>query len=535
MAQNIDTALNEARRLHARRDYDGALGAYAAILAADPSRLDALDPLVAILEMARTPAFHPRLAALIESALALPGANTEALTQSATHQLALKYRMADPQQAPARDLLLAMARDGLMLSTLSNCIVRDTTFESFMCRVRRALCVKDAPVAFRPLVLALARQADNNEYLWPQDEQDAAALGALGDDAYAVACRAMYSRVDAGASTDPDLAQFVAILTGLREKVRAAETRIPALAPLADTTSREVGAMYEENPYPRWLNLRRIQPFDIRAELSQRFAFAGPFPVFAQPLRVLMPGAGTGQHPLSVAANYANVEVEAIDLSLASLAYGLTMAMELGIANIHFAQADILDLPKLGSSWGHAESIGVLHHMADPKAGLAAICEVVVPGSFVRLGLYGEHARAVIVEARDAITRYGYKSDLPGLRAFRADVMAGKLGERLKRELPQWADFHSASLLRDLCFHVMEHRYDIAKLRALLAGLPLRFLGFDFSFGHAAARTEDVPALRAYAKKFPKETSFSDLADWEAIERADPALFGGYQFWLVRT
>jgi SAM-dependent methyltransferase len=293
--------------------------------------------------------------------------------------------------------------------------------------------------------------------------------------------------------------------------------------------------MYEENPYPRWLNLRRIPPFDIRAELAERFAFAGPFPAFASPLRVLMPGAGTGQHPLSVAANYADVQVEAVDLSRASLAYGLTMAEAHGIPNVHFAQADILDLPDLGSSWGHAESIGVLHHMADPKAGLAAIARVLVPGSFLRLGLYGERGRAVVVEARRLIAERGYRSDLAGLRAFRADVVAGRLGERLARELPQWNDFHSASLLRDLCFHVMEHRYDIAGIRRLIEGLPLRFLGFDFSLGHALHRSENVPALRAYSRRFPKETTFSDLEKWEQVERADADLFTGYQFWLLRT
>ena len=28
-------------------------------------------------------------------------------------------------------------------------------------------------------------------------------------------------------------------------------------------------------------------------------------------------------------------------------------------------------LPSLGSTWGHIESVGVLHHMASPRAGLS--------------------------------------------------------------------------------------------------------------------------------------------------------------------
>ncbi len=535
MEQKIDEALAKARRLHASRDLDGALGAYAAILAADPLQLDALDGLISILEMARTPAFHPRLAGLIESALATPGANTDALSQSATAQLVRKYRMGDPQQVPARDVLLAMARDGLMLATLVCCIVRDPVFEAFMCRVRRALCTPDMPVAAMPLVLALAIQADNNEFIWPQDEDDATDLAALGSDAFAIARRAMYATPDAAAGNFPELAGLVATTLTAPQNVRNAQSRIPTLMPIADGTSLAVRSMYEANPYPRWLNLRRIVPFDIRAELSRRFAFAGPFPVFTSPLRVLMPGAGTGQHPLTVAANYADVQVEAVDLSLASLAYGLVKAETIGVPNIHFSQGDILDLPKLGASWGHVESIGVLHHMASPRAGLEALVAVTVPGSFMRLGLYGEHGRAAVVEARAAIAARGYGSDLAGLRAFRADVLSGALGKRLQAELPLWPDFHSASLLRDLCFHVMEHRFDIAGIRRLLDGLPVRFLGFDFGFGQAAARSDDVPATRAYAKRFRKETTFADLANWEAVEKADPSLFGGYQFWLVRT
>jgi SAM-dependent methyltransferase len=535
MEQKIEDALAKAQRLHAARDYDGALGAYAAILAKDTSQLVALDGLVAILEMARTPSYHPQLAALIESALATPGANTEALSQPATAQLSSKYRMADPGQSPSRDLLLAMARDRLLIATLVCCIVRDPVFEAFMCRTRRALCAPDMPVAAMPLALSLAHQADNNEHVWPQDEADADALASLSDDAFSAARRAMFVPLDEAAARHPELAGLIAATVGAREAVRNAQSRIPTVMPLSDTTSLAVGAMYEANPYPRWLTLRRIQPFDIRAELSQRFDFAGPFPAFASPLRVLMPGAGTGQHPLTVAANYADVAVEAVDLSRASLAYGLSKADQYEIRNIHFAQGDILDLPKLGSSWGHVESIGVLHHMANPRAGLEALVAVSVPGSFVRLGLYGERGRAIVVEARAAIAQRGYGADLKGLRAFRADVLSGALGKRLQAELPHWSDFHSASLLRDLCFHVMEHRYDIAGIRRLLDGLPLRFLGFDFGMGHAAQRSDDVPAIRAYKKRFRKETTLSDLANWEAVEKADPSLFDGYQFWLLRT
>jgi SAM-dependent methyltransferase len=252
-------------------------------------------------------------------------------------------------------------------------------------------------------------------------------------------------------------------------------------------------------------------------------------------LRVLMPGAGTGQHPLTVAVNYKDVTVDGIDLSRNSLGYAMRMAQRHGAMNAGFAQADILALPALGANWGHIECVGVLHHLADPKAGLAALSQVLVSGGLMRLGLYGEQARRDIVAARNAIAAKGYGDDLAGLRAFRSDVLAGVLGKALQDTLPRWPDFHSASLLRDLCFHVQETRYDISGIKALLDGLPLRFLGFEFPRGHAQVQDRNAPALQAYAKAHPKDKAMADLDRWAALEAKNPALFPGYAFWLLRV
>jgi Zn-dependent M28 family amino/carboxypeptidase len=76
MERDLAAELSRARAAHTAGNLDAALQGYAAILAAAPGALDALDGLTAILEMARTEKFHPGLADLIRSALATPGANT---------------------------------------------------------------------------------------------------------------------------------------------------------------------------------------------------------------------------------------------------------------------------------------------------------------------------------------------------------------------------------------------------------------------------------------------------------------------------
>jgi SAM-dependent methyltransferase len=525
-------AFADARNAHAAGDLDTALGAYAAALKAEPGHVGAADGLVAILEMARTPGFHSGLAELLVLALGTESAESEALSLSAAHQLVRKYRMADPGQTPSRDILAAMAKDALLLATLERTICRDPVLEAFLIRARAALCAKDAPATLMPLALALARQAHNNECIWAQDPAECAALPF---DAFGHARRAMYAPLAEEAATYPELAGLAEATIVQAASVRDTAATVPTLTPIAGAASEKVRAMYEANPYPRWLRLRRTEQVDIRAEIAKRYLPGETLPEFARPLRVLMPGAGTGQHPLLVAANYRDVTVDGIDLSRASLGYAMRMAQLHGLSNAGFAQADILALPSLGSNWGHIECVGVLHHLADPKAGLDALSRVLVPGGLMRLGLYGEYARRDIVAARAAIAAKGYGDDLAGLRKFRTDVLAGALGKELRESLPLWPDFHSASLLRDLCFHVQETRYDIPKLKALLDGLPLRFLGFEFPRGHAQRQDLDAPAFRAYAKAHPKDAAMADLDRWAALEAKNPALFPGYAFWLLRT
>jgi SAM-dependent methyltransferase len=357
--------------------------------------------------------------------------------------------------------------------------------------------------AIDELVASLAEQAWFNEYIWPDDPM-------VTDNAKA--------------------AMFRPLATPRAEQAeeRALAAEIPEIAPVTDTVSQSVAAMYEANPYPRWTHLPRRPAVDVRAALLRDLPHAQAVDFGDGPLAVLMPGAGTGQHPLTVASSYNNAAVTGVDLSRASLAYGMRMAARHGVGNIEFLHGDILDLPKLGRIFDHAECVGVLHHMADPKAGLLAISSVLRPGAFLRLGLYGEGARTLVVKARRDIEAAGLPATLAGLREFRRKVMSGEW--RRLRPLTAWEDFWSASLLRDLCFHVQEHRFTVSRLRSFLEGSGLRFLGFEFNVGAAQRSDAGAGPLALYAARFRNERTMANLANWEQLEREKSGLFPGYAF-----
>lgn len=452
----------------------------------------------AILERARTPRLNEHLVALLLEAYADDRANWDAVGWGAANQLVVGW--------PADATPERLAGNPLLLNFLRKSLNRDAALERRLIALREVTAKKlqhpSTSPAIVDLAAAIAEQAWLNEYIWPDDPT--VPDGPAG---------AMYR------------SQPLPRPEVIEERRLAAD--LVEIAPITDGVSQAVAEMYEANPYPRWTHLPRRPRVDVRAALMRDFPHARDI-VFDRPLAVLMPGAGTGQHPLSVASSYDNVEVLAVDLSRASLAYGKRMAAHYGIDNIAFVRGDILDLPKLGRTFDHVECVGVLHHMADPGAGLRAISSVMRPGAFMRFGLYGEGGRRIVVKARNQIAAAKLPPTLDGLREFRRRVMVG--GWRKLVPLTQWEDFWSASLLRDLCFHVQEHRFTIARLREFLKDSNLRFLGFEFNVGAVQLGMADAGPIARYRERFPGERTLSDLGNWEQLEREKPNLFPGYAF-----
>ena len=181
------------------------------------------------------------------------------------------------------------------------------------------------------------------------------------------------------------------------EEKRIAPT-IPALTSIDDEVSRAVRRQYEENPYPRWTEL---------VSHAQPTAPLGPQP--DQAVDALIAGCGTGLSTIQFARHARGARVLAVDLSLASLRYAKRMTEKIGLINVEFGQADILQLASLGRQFDFIDSSGVLHHMADPWAGWRILLSLLRPGGTMQVGLYSELARRNVVAARAFIADRGYR------------------------------------------------------------------------------------------------------------------------------
>ena len=301
---------------------------------------------------------------------------------------------------------------------------------------------------------------------------------------------------------------------------------MPALTDIDDTISVQVRGQYEENPYPQWVKMptaNKAQSVD--AFIHQAFPLA-PFVELGKisDIDVLVAGCGTGQHSIVAASNFKAARVLAVDLSLASLGYAQRQTRALGLRTIQYVQADILKLPSTGRAFDVIESVGVLHHLADPLAGWRALLSMLRPGGVMKVGLYSDTARRDFAAARDLIAERGYQATADDIRRFRQDVFDAADGTPLK-SVTMIQDFYSLSECRDLVFHVQEHRLTLPEIGAFIAENNLQFLGFDI----------ELNVRRDYARQFPGDVAMTDLAQWHRFEIDNPSTFiKMYQFWIQK-
>ncbi|MGE5516146.1 MAG: class I SAM-dependent methyltransferase [Bacteroidota bacterium] len=245
---------------------------------------------------------------------------------------------------------------------------------------------------------------------------------------------------------------------------------------------------YEVFPYP----LRA--PEDDRKRLVttlggnldgiSHFAFDGRRD-FSKPLRLLVAGGGTGDALIYLAQQLADracpAEVVYIDLSTASRAIAEARAAIRGLT-ITFVTGSLLDVGTLAPGpYDYIDCSGVLHHLPDPDAGLAALAAQLAPDGAMGIMLYGTLGRSGVYPMQ-ALLRTLAPDTLPAaerLAIFRK-VMASLPATNLLRHNPvlginpQTDD----NELFDMFLHSQDRSYTVEEIGRFAAGSGLRVTSF---------------------------------------------------------
>jgi SAM-dependent methyltransferase len=160
--------------------------------------------------------------------------------------------------------------------------------------------------------------------------------------------------------------------------------------PRADAVSRQ----YERYRYPKPIENLEVwladnwQWFDP----SHAHSIFWPDRKYQPDLDILIAGCGTNQAAVFAFTN-PDAKVVAVDVSQPSLDHHRYLKDKHGLHNLECHRLPIEELPTLGRDFDLIVSTGVLHHLADPQAGMNAVASCLRPDGALGVMLYAKYGR----------------------------------------------------------------------------------------------------------------------------------------------
>lgn len=253
----------------------------------------------------------------------------------------------------------------------------------------------------------------------------------------------------------------------------------------ADPLDTALKAQYEAYPYPKRdpaeENKRLIVGSPSHLREIDYWVFEARRPR-ERPLEALIAGGGTGDGTIMLAAQLQAAgrpgHVTYLDRSQAAMAIAKARAEARGLTNIVWREGSLFDLQNSGlGPFDYIDCCGVLHHLADPAAGLAALLTVLAPDGGIGLMVYAPHGRTGVAMLQDALRLLAPVDEAPAERLA--------VAKRVLRHLPEtgWLRHNpfvgdhlqgGDAGIYDLLLNPRERTYKVPELAALLDRAGLR-------------------------------------------------------------
>lgn len=240
----------------------------------------------------------------------------------------------------------------------------------------------------------------------------------------------------------------------------------------------DVRNQYELLPYPP------VNPQDEHKRLMRtwledlpminHYCFAGK-QSFTHGFRALMAGGGTGDATIFMAEQLraTNARIVHLDLSTASIKIAQERAAIRGLTNIDFIHDSLLNLPQLGlQPFDYINCSGVLHHLADPDAGLTALKTALAPGGAMGIMLYGTIGRIGVYQMQEMLGLLDNGTSTPAERISQAKQLLTVLPDTswFKRGAELYGDSGRTDAdIYDMFLHAQDRSYTIEQIYAWMA------------------------------------------------------------------
>jgi SAM-dependent methyltransferase len=227
----------------------------------------------------------------------------------------------------------------------------------------------------------------------------------------------------------------------------------------------EVRDFYERYPYPRPIdsleNYRRL--WQDRQRRRADYHLFWPGSPYREDRSILVAGCGTSQ-AAKHALRWPAAQVTGIDFSETSVRCTEELKRKYDLENLQVHELPIERVNELKMSFDRIVCTGVLHHLADPDAGLAALRGVLKPDGAMHLMVYAPYGRTGIYLIQEFCRRVGIQATDEGIRDLIAALRALPPGHPMETLLREAPDFQAEAALADALLHPKDRAYSVPQL-----------------------------------------------------------------------
>lgn len=245
-----------------------------------------------------------------------------------------------------------------------------------------------------------------------------------------------------------------------------------ASSPLSDIVSSQ---------YERWMYPQPI--LDIRQWLIGNWQWFDPshahrmfWPHGAYDPRIDILVAGCGTNQAAVLA-YTNPEarIVAIDVSKPSLDHHRYLKDRYGMKNLELHLLPIEEVESLGRDFDLIISTGVLHHLADPQAGMDALARCLRPGGVAAIMLYARYGRLGVEMLQGVFRDLGLRQNDAGVLMVREALAQLPQDHPVQGYLAIAPDLRFDAGLVDTFLHGRDRSFTVEDCIDLVSGAGLVF------------------------------------------------------------
>jgi SAM-dependent methyltransferase len=248
--------------------------------------------------------------------------------------------------------------------------------------------------------------------------------------------------------------------------------QISSFADVAD----DVRDFYDRYPYPPPLD--NLESYQKQWQDPQRrradFHLFWPGRSYREDQLILIAGCGTSQ-AAKHALRWPAAQVIGIDCSATSVECTQRLKRKYDLTNLEVRLLPIGQVSDLRMSFDQIVCTGVLHHLADPDAGLRALRSALKSDGAMQLMVYAPYGRAGIYMLQDFCRRIGIEATDEDIRHLIGALSSLPPGHPLQSLLAQAPDFRNQAALADALLHPQDRAYSVPQLLEFLDNAQLRF------------------------------------------------------------